>query len=43
MCMEEQNIHLSKPCIKAEAPKRFAPWSEKLASPATKQPGNCRL
>ena len=23
----------AKPCINADAPKRFAPWSEKLASP----------
>jgi dUTP pyrophosphatase len=25
--------------MRAEAPSRFAPWSEKLASPATNSPG----
>ena len=26
-------------CINALAPRRFAPWSEKLASPSTNRPG----
>ena len=29
----------AKPCIKADAPSLFAPWSEKFASPNAKQPG----
>jgi len=29
----------ASPCIKALAPSRFAPWSEKFASPRAKRPG----
>jgi hypothetical protein len=29
----------ARPCISALAPRRFAPWSEKFASPAAKSPG----
>jgi len=35
----------ANPCMRAEAPRRFAPWSEKFASPVTKSPSmfDCRL
>jgi hypothetical protein len=29
----------ARPCIRALAPSRFAPWSEKFASPITNSPG----
>ena len=34
----------ARPCMSAEAPSRFAPWSEKFASPVTNSPGivDCR-